>query len=190
MRSDPDTVTVSTVNVPPNADAGSDQGVVVGDLVIFDGSGSNDPDGDSITYLWSISNQPGGSLTTLSGANTASPSLVPDLPGAYTVQLVVNDGSVDSAPDVVTISVITAEVTAETNTTDALNIVAALPPGDVTTKGNQQALIQTLLKVLDSLQDGDIDAAKKKLKQAIERTDGCALRGSPDMGGGGGGLYN
>jgi hypothetical protein len=32
---------------------------------------------------------------------------------------------------------------------------------------------------------GDVVDAKKKLQDAIERTDGCALRGSPDPPGGG-----
>ena len=35
-------------------------------------------------------------------------------------------------------------------------------------------------------QKGEVDKAIKELQKAIERVDGCALRGQPDVGGGGG----
>ena len=48
---DTDTVTI-TVAVPPTANAGSDLGVPVGMTVALDGSGSRDPGGELLTYLW------------------------------------------------------------------------------------------------------------------------------------------
>ncbi|BAS26955.1 hypothetical protein [Limnochorda pilosa] len=47
------------------------------------------------------------STAALTGANTATPSFVPDLPGRHVVQLVVNDGTSDSDPDTVTINLVT-----------------------------------------------------------------------------------
>jgi hypothetical protein len=68
-----------------------------------------------------------------------------------------------------------------------LNSVATLPPESVTTGGNQKALGNFMLQVIKALQKDDVANAIKKLNAAIERTDGCALRGGPDAGGGGGG---
>jgi hypothetical protein len=91
-------------NTAPIADAGPDQTVAVGDTVLLDGSGSSDADGDLLTFLWSFVSRPEGSMAALIGADTVSPSFVVDQPGDYVLQLVVNDGTVDSAPDTVVIS--------------------------------------------------------------------------------------
>lgn len=174
------TVTISSLNLAPTADAGADASAIVGDVVVLDGSGSSDPEFDLLSYSWSITAAPAGSAATLSGANTAFPTFVPDVAGSYTVELVVNDGFVGSAPDVVIISAITAEDYAEFATMEALNTVNALPASSVTTKGNQNALGNHLTQAIDDLQNGKTDKAINKLNQALMRTDGCALRGSPD----------
>ena len=94
-------------NAPPDADAGPDQSptVPVGQSVQLNGSLSSDPDLDPLTFQWTLIGQPLGSGATLIGANTATPSFVPDVDGDYTAELVVNDGTVDSAADQVLISV-------------------------------------------------------------------------------------
>ena len=104
VDSQPDTVTISTINVAPVANAGTDQSVNVGDSVSLNGGGSKDADGDAITYSWSITTRPSGSTAELSGAATASPTFTADVAEAYVVQLVVNDGAVNSSPDTVTIT--------------------------------------------------------------------------------------
>lgn len=180
-----DTVTVSSLNTPPTAAAGPDQGTYVGNTVVLDGSASSDPDFDPITYAWSFSSRPVGSSAALSGASSATPTFIPDLVGTYVAQLVVNDGYANSTPDDVNIAVITPEQFAEGQVMESLNLVGDLPPANVTTKGNQKALGNFLLQVIESLQGDDLNKALKKLESAIERTDGCALRGSPDAGGGG-----
>ncbi|NUQ44991.1 MAG: hypothetical protein HUU22_03045 [Phycisphaerae bacterium] len=174
------TVTISSQNLAATADAGADASAVVGDLVVLDGSGSSDPEFDALSYSWSITAAPAGSQATLNDANTAFPSFVPDLPGSYTVQLVVNDGFVDSAADEVVISVISAQDYAEFATMEALNTVSALPATAVTTKGNQNALGNFLTQAISAIQSGETQVAIHKLNQAIMRTDGCALRGAPD----------
>jgi hypothetical protein len=55
----------------------------------------------------------------------------------------------------------------------------------VTTRGNRQALQNFLTQVIAALQGGDIEEARTKLTQAIERTDGCIVRGSIDQNGSG-----
>ena len=99
VNSAPDTMTITTENSPPVANAGSDQSVLVGDTVILDGSGSNDVDGDTLTYAWSFVSLPSASLASLSDATMVDSSFTVDVAGTYVVQLIVNDGTVDSAPD-------------------------------------------------------------------------------------------
>ncbi len=99
----PDTATISTSNTQPVADAGVDQTVEVDDTVQLDGSGSFDVDGDTLTFNWSFSVNP--STATLSDPGSINPTFVPDVEGLYVVQLIVNDGNVDSDPDTATITV-------------------------------------------------------------------------------------
>ena len=158
---------------------------ISGNLVSLNGSESAEPDFDPITFSWTLIAAPAGSTAGLSDANTANPSLVPDLPGSYVVELIVSDPFVASAPDTVTIAVITTADFAGQQTVDAVNTVGSLPPSSVTTTGNQRALGNLLTQLIAALQVGDVGEAKKKLQDAIERTDGCTLRGSPDPPGGG-----
>ena len=87
------------VNTPPVADAGTDQTVeqtyYQGANVTLDGSGSYDPDGDPLTYSWTWT---GGSATGV------KPTVLLPL-GTTTITLVVNDGTVDSDPDTVVVTV-------------------------------------------------------------------------------------
>ena len=91
-----------TDNQPPTANAGPDQTVKEGDTVTLAGSGT-DPEGQTLTYAWTA---PSG--ITLSSATAARPTFTaPDRTADYTLtfSLVVNDGTSDSAPDTVVISV-------------------------------------------------------------------------------------
>lgn len=101
-----DTVTITTTggNTAPVANAGPDQSVPVNTPVTLNGSGSNDADRNSLTYDWSFVSVPSGSAATLSNPTAAGPSFVADKAGQYVVQLVVNDGTVNSTPDTVTIA--------------------------------------------------------------------------------------
>lgn len=101
LESTPDSVTVtaSLANVPPVAAAGMDQAVRTGTVVSLDAGASSDADNDSLTYVWTFTGRPVGSMAALMGANTATPTFTPDVDGTYVVQLVVNDGRVDSAAD-------------------------------------------------------------------------------------------
>ncbi len=107
LESLPDSVriTVNDVNKTPIANAGVDQRVDERDTLILDGSGSSDPDGDVLTYLWS---QLSGPMVTLSDRTTQSPTFVaPEVTKTelLTFVLVVNDGELESLPDSVSITV-------------------------------------------------------------------------------------
>ena len=88
-------------NGPPVADAGADDTAEcaspTGTSYALDGSGSSDPDGDGLSYAW----YEGGSLI----ATGVAPNVVLSL-GSHTIELVVNDGLLDSDPDEVTIEVV------------------------------------------------------------------------------------
>jgi RHS repeat-associated protein len=106
LDSEPATVniTVTAVNDAPVAEAGSDQSVFVTDRVSLNGDASNDVDNDSLSYQWFFSSVPTGSTAALSDSSIANPDFVPDIAGTYAVQLIVNDGAVDSATDSVVIT--------------------------------------------------------------------------------------
>jgi RHS repeat-associated protein len=104
VNSVPDTVSITTTNSPPVANAGLDQTVLVGAEVTLDGSGSHDVDSDTLTYFWAFTSRPVGSSAVLSDAAAVMPAFTVDRPGSYFLQLIVNDGTVDSAPDAVVIT--------------------------------------------------------------------------------------
>ena len=96
------TITVKAENRAPVADAGPDQTVstLAGTMasVTLDGSGSTDPDGDTLTYTWQwVANS---TLNQVSGVN---PTISLEV-GTYNITLLVSDGAL-SDTDVVTITV-------------------------------------------------------------------------------------
>nr|WP_154402259.1 PKD domain-containing protein [Ornithinimicrobium cavernae] len=119
-------------NEAPVADAGPDQTAITGDTVTLDGTGSTDPDGDDLSYAWTLTS-PSGSTSVLDGSETAQPSFAPDLAGAYTAELVVNDGTEPSAPDTVTITV--SEPPNQVPVADAGPDQSAITGGTVTLDG-------------------------------------------------------
>lgn len=94
VNSDPVTVavTASALNLPPVANAGAEQVVAVGAPVTLSGSASTDPNGDTLTYQWSLTTRPNLSTAALTNPNTVGPTFTPDLAGFYVATLTVNDG--------------------------------------------------------------------------------------------------
>ncbi len=74
-------------NVPPVCDAGPAQSGLVGESIQFDGSGSSDPDGGSLTFNWSF-----GDGTTANNAGPM-PAHVYNSAGDFVVTLTVIDGA-------------------------------------------------------------------------------------------------
>src|SRR4029453_13680320 len=62
-------------------------------------------DGDPLRLQWSILSQPtGGAPVTVSDPTAVHPTFVATRPGTYVVQLIGNDGTVESLPDTVVIT--------------------------------------------------------------------------------------
>jgi hypothetical protein len=176
----PDSVTVSFDNLPPVADAGGNQAVVVGDLVTLDGSGSSDANGDPLTFSWSEVAKPSGSTADLTGT-TASITFTADLPGKYIASLVVNDGIVDSAASNATVEAITAQE-ATLTLLKLIEAINALPKSVFKNDNLANALTNKINAVLADIEAGDYEKALNKLESDILRkTDGCAVSGvAPD----------
>uniref|UniRef100_Q023T9 Ig family protein n=1 Tax=Solibacter usitatus (strain Ellin6076) TaxID=234267 RepID=Q023T9_SOLUE len=93
------TVTITTRDLAPVADAGAGREVAAGDSVKLDGSGSWSARGRTLQHSWAILSRPLNSKVALSSSTGATPSFVPDVPGAYVVQLIVTDeGGLKSTP--------------------------------------------------------------------------------------------
>jgi REJ domain/PKD domain len=110
-------VGLTDINTSPIADAGPDQTVTGDAAVVIDGSGSYDPEGDQITYMWSFDTLPAGSSLasreapfTTNHTTTAGSGFTPDAVGTYIIALSVADGSMVSSPDLVVITVTEGEV--------------------------------------------------------------------------------
>ena len=90
-------VTKIRLNATPTANAGTDQTVDELTMVTLDGSGSNDPDGDPLTYTWV---QLAGTPVSLNLSNPVHPTFTaPNVPRGgetLTFQLTVSDGCLTS----------------------------------------------------------------------------------------------
>jgi hypothetical protein len=81
-----------TGNRPPEADAGPDQCLLLGDEATLDGSESSDPDDDPLTFAWSVDLAPDGSTVAPVDPTSDMTSMTPDLLGEYEISLEVDDG--------------------------------------------------------------------------------------------------
>jgi LmbE family N-acetylglucosaminyl deacetylase len=130
------TPTGNSGNQAPTADAGNDQTVTRQATVTLDGSGSSDPNGDSLTYQWT---QTAGPSVTLSDPTAVKPTFTaPATSATLTFQLVVSDGKLNSSPSGVSISVTSDVAMAATATASSQNTSTS----------------QTAAKAIDGVVDG------------------------------------
>ena len=88
----------------PLANAGTDQTILITEAsaVHLDGSGSYDPDGDDLNYLWTSVNE---TITFDPDNQSVAPNVSLPAPGDYFFLLIVDDGVSYGEPDIVTITV-------------------------------------------------------------------------------------
>ncbi|MCC6175844.1 MAG: putative Ig domain-containing protein [Chloroflexi bacterium] len=98
------TASFGVANRPPVANSGSDQTVDEGASATLDASGSTDPDGDSLSYVWTIVNSSGPTIS-LSATNLARPTFTTADNGSYTMRVTVTDSTDSSASDDVVVTV-------------------------------------------------------------------------------------
>lgn len=107
-QSDPVTFTIDVieVNLPPIADVSLSQNSgTVFSLIGLDGTRSSDPEGEPLTYLWSIIDEPAGANGMVVLPTMATATFFADTVGTYRIQLVVNDGVHNSDPVTFTLDV-------------------------------------------------------------------------------------
>lgn len=123
------------INLSPIAHAGNDQSVHVGEVVTLDGSASTDPDGNyPLTFAWTKTSMPAGSLAEFDDPTSVSPSFTPDLIGDYIFKLVVTDSlGLSSSVDAVTVS--TSNTAPVSNAGDDISVTVV--GSNVTLDGSQ-----------------------------------------------------
>lgn len=91
----------------PVADAGNSIEVSICEgTVLLDGSASSDPDGDSLSYEWTIVDVPvGNDQPRLNNSMEPIASITPNAVGTYIIRLSVSDGIHPAVTDEVTITV-------------------------------------------------------------------------------------
>ena len=107
--SDSDLVFVTAQNRAPTALPGGDRTVENGTVVQL-AAGGTDPDGDTLSFLWTLTPN-GGSF--LSGETSATPTLTLASKGAHILTLVVNDGEANSASAQLVVTSTNREPTAD-----------------------------------------------------------------------------
>ncbi len=132
-------------NQPPIVNAGSDQSVTQGVTVNLDGTQSSDPDGDALSFQWV---QRDGAPVQLSNPNSATPSFTApsnlSQNEVLTFELVVSDYQFSSAPDAVSVTILSGNP-APTN---------VAPLATVTASSQNPQTGQTAAKAVDGVIDG------------------------------------
>lgn len=124
---------------PPTADAGEDIEVPI-DLagtIVLSAAGSSDPDGDTLTYQWMLTQQPEGSTATINNDDEVNASITPDKEGVYLITLEVSDGNHPAVTDEIQITV--TEAVNEAPTADAGGDLAANVSETVTLDGSNSS---------------------------------------------------
>ena len=79
-------------NGTPIANAGPDQKVKIGATVTLNGIDSKDPEGEALTYQWSLVSKPASSNAAITGTTAVQATFELDKAGVYTIELSISDG--------------------------------------------------------------------------------------------------
>jgi hypothetical protein len=176
-------VEVIPVNDPPVADAGSDMTAAPGDTVSLDGTGSYDPDEDTISYQWTQTQ--GVSMALLNSDTATAQFQVPsDITETTTLtfELTVTDGLLSNS-DTVTVTIVPVSDTAPgASLDDPVAMLEEVISDPLLKRGESRSLERSktgLTEGLDLLSNGNIQAGIHYLENAMDGIQ-RALRRMPE----------
>ncbi len=119
-----DTMTIIALIAPvlPVAKAGADQNVNTLSSVTLDGSSSSVEAGKTLTYKWTMRSKPASSNTNILPSTSVNPSFTADVDGDYIIELIVNDGTLESEVDTISINASTLNAAPVSNAGEDQNI--------------------------------------------------------------------
>jgi hypothetical protein len=123
-------VTYTAQLFPPVAVPGKTQNAATGKFVFLNGKDSYDPNSLPITFSWTLANKPSGSALTsasIFSPTTPKPFFTPDVSGAYTLQLIVSNGTLQSTAQTVTVNAATGPLPPNANAGPARNAAVGQP---------------------------------------------------------------
>ncbi len=88
-------------NGTPLANAGPDQKVTIGEIVTLNGIDSKDPEGETLTYQWSLISKPASSNAAITGTTAVQATFELDKAGVYTIELSISDGEKTATDQIV-----------------------------------------------------------------------------------------
>jgi len=142
-------------NQAPEANAGPDRETLVNEPIQMDGT-AEDPDGDTIvSWLWTVEQEPSPGAAALEDADLPNALFRGSVAGEYVLSLVVNDGTDDSLPDYITITV--TEPTSQTPQEmigDLIDEIQGYIESGLLTSFQGNRLIALLNRALKSLNNG------------------------------------
>jgi len=98
------------------------------ETVTLNGSGSTDTDGEPLAYQWSMVSAPSGSTAAILNPTAEIASFVPDLPGTFVVQLIVNDCILNSLPATTEIMAVSQQTSVTQQIHNLQGVIINLPP--------------------------------------------------------------
>jgi len=168
------------INSAPTAYSGGNQLAVIGDTVILNGSGT-DPEGQPLTYKWTLTDSPTDSSTVITNEYNASAELFVGATGTYTVSLAVNDGELDSEPATANIEVISIRDGLTKVLIELYSTINSLPTTSFSRANLANTMTNKLNVIMKSIEKGNYKGAVTKLKNDIlSKTDGCSTDNNAD----------
>lgn len=133
-----------------SAAIGSDVTAIAGSDINLNALTSTDPDGDALSFRWSIGSKPAGSTLTLASTSAGSQTIKPDVAGSYLINLRVTDSRGASA-------IKSARIQIKPNAAPIANIVVKASYTGLTTTKPVQVLNIGSAVVLDASGSTDAD---------------------------------